>query len=264
MGQAKRYRESGGATDADGVINPDLSGIVPGIRSNVLFAHIRAASSGRVTNGNSHPFSFQQLLWMHNGGVSSEVDQELKNLVKTKSKFSQLGFRDLVSGQTDSEYLGAYFASLLGSRNTTAKDKREYTSVCERRTFGLAELRQAMNETIRRVEELESSVSLPSASLNMAVTDGKHVVATRYRTKRDEDPPSLYYARTPGALWVASEPLDGKLGGTYGFQQRAWTSLSKDEMLSYVVATDELQLECLSKSCEDDRRYRGASRSTSP
>ena len=54
----------------------------------------------------------------------------------------------------------------------------------------------------------------------------------RYRTARDKDPPGLFYARSGGAVWVASEPLDGQLSGTWNGEDRTWTPLAKRQQIS--------------------------------
>lgn len=109
-------------------------------------------------------------------------------------------------------------------------------------------------------------------SLNIAVTDGEHVVAIRYRSCATEDPPSLYFAlgdrwdasgmanpqhlpmnttehHGSTALLVASEPLTAS-------NSTPWRLMAKDQMLSYEVASGALELHCLTKACKEDVRHR--------
>ena len=119
-----------------------------------------------------------------------------------------------------------------------------------------------------RDEDHEGVLKGIDSSLNFAVGDGQHVVATRYRTSADEEPPSLYYAldmageeggdeeqkptnRGPN-LWVASEPLDGSTSDG----PRTWHLLAKDQMISFDSDTGVAAFHCLSKACEAELEYR--------
>jgi hypothetical protein len=95
----------------------------------------------------------------------------------------------MIAGTTDTEHIGALFIEYLG------KDPHSSSVTIE-------EMKAAMFKTIQFVvrltkkfktklgEEIESELS---SSLNLAVTDGKRVVATRYRNHPTDVPPSLYY-----------------------------------------------------------------------
>lgn len=82
-----------------------------------------------------------------------------------------------------------------------------------------------------------------ASSLNLAVSDGRTVVATRYRSCLFQEPPSLYLnvdGVEKGVLYFASEPLD---------RTDAWELLHKDEML--IVTIDAgITRECLSQTCD--------------
>ena len=46
-----------------------------------------------------------------------------------------------------------------------------------------------------------------TSSFNLALTDGKSIICTRYINSDDEDPPSLYIKQQNGQVYIASEPL---------------------------------------------------------
>lgn len=50
------------------------------VESTGIFAHIRAATDGDLNPENSHPFAFNQLLWMHNGGIPQKVCNPTKDV----------------------------------------------------------------------------------------------------------------------------------------------------------------------------------------
>jgi len=41
------------------------------IQTNCFFAHVRAATVGDVSYENTHPFSYNEFLMMHNGGIEN-------------------------------------------------------------------------------------------------------------------------------------------------------------------------------------------------
>lgn len=232
---AKRERSSEPAVGDDGLPHATLLRIARQVKSNVIFAHIRAATDGDASRLDSHPFLFNNILFMHNGGVARK--EELKKSISCERA------NKLIKGSTDSEIAGAVFVShLVGD-------------VCSLSSFTRAELEKGMMSTVSDIEATENACK-EASSLNLAATDGNTLVATRYRSCSSDEPPSLYYSYTPGGVWIASEPLDGKIEGA----TRDWTMLSKDQMLSYNVATDNLVLRCLSFSCRLEQAYRYATR----
>ena len=238
--QPRRYRSSNGATSNPlNTTDPELVAQIfqQSIFSRVLFAHIRASTDGVPSENNSHPFVFGRLLFMHNGGIHNKVA-----LVDDLSNCS--GLHQLVTGDTDTEWGGALFASFL---HVQKKDNEEI-NVCHYQTdFSMAELRNAMKKTVARLSSDQSGGS----SLNLAVSNGVYVIAIRYRTLINEEPPSLYYSFVNSSLWVASEPLDQE-----GGHEREWVLMAKDQMVTFDTSTNELSLECLTKACEDELEYR--------
>ncbi|CAD7943485.1 unnamed protein product [Amoebophrya sp. A25] len=94
------------------VTAPDLVALTQIVKSPIIFGHIRAATKGAPLvvhrRANAHPFLFNGIMWMHNGGLPSHAQDALRNNILCEDLKGLL-----VSGSTDSEYLGAYFVSQL-------------------------------------------------------------------------------------------------------------------------------------------------------
>jgi len=215
------------------VHNRNLQRLASKIRSKLIFAHLRAASeSSPVTETNCHPFIFGRFLFMHNGGVARflKVKRHLIRRLSNESLYK-------IEGTTDSEYAAALFIDQLPGKNSLGE-------------FSPQEIKRALLNTIcilihlvKSMELQERKKSHKPSSLNFAVTDGKTVVATRFRNNDEQDPPSLYYACTseytckngvikievsqPGektkAVIVCSEPLT--------YDPSKWTLVPKNHVL---------------------------------
>jgi predicted glutamine amidotransferase len=209
---------------------------------------------------------------MHNGGVAgfSGIRDQLQDHIQCPA------VRAVVKGGTDSELLGAVFMHHAAG-----------SAVCDaNRVYSLRMLQEAMVNTLDDLESLRSlnaRACVTGDSLNLAVTDGEHVVAIRFRSCSVEDPPSLYFAlgqrwggdsdgsngemihplqwavnltslegvveAEPPVLVVASEPLSPS-------QKGAWHLMAKDQMISYEVRTGRMELHCLTTACTEDMRHR--------
>ena len=42
-------------------------------QSSLVFAHVRASTSGALAEINCHPWSYHSLMWMHNGTLSQRL-----------------------------------------------------------------------------------------------------------------------------------------------------------------------------------------------
>jgi len=255
--------------------NAELQAFTTNIKSQVLFGHLRASSSssssgdggnvgeavGDLQRVNTHPFVYNGVLWMHNGGLPQNVLDHLKNTLLCDRLQ-----RVLVQGATDSEHLGAFFVQQLINEDetkepsienfcapraskefvpsTTTTTTTETEAVQPEATEGEGDstedestststststsstttlvttpkpnffytafdLVNALRSTIRAITDATGSSDGPNAaSINLGISDGNTVLALRYRTAANEDPPSLFYARTTKGVWIASEPLD--------------------------------------------------------
>ncbi len=163
--------------------NLNLNRLSACIKSSLIFTHVRAASPGSViSENNCHPFNFGKLLWMHNGGVAyfSQIKRRIHALL-SDDIFA------MVHGTTDSETCGALFVSFLPNQDPT-------------QDLTLGDLKYAMLKTVSTILSIvndytkEHELERTPCSLNFAVSNGKHVVATRFRNHVIEEPPSLYYS----------------------------------------------------------------------
>lgn len=168
--------------------NQNLQNLGDHITSPLIFAHIRAASSGHdpwekisVSQENCHPFTFGKFTFMHNGGIPhfSKIKLRLLNLL------SETFFNE-IKGSTDSEHMFALFLTILYSKHL---DNSDYATI----NPSVDDIVEALNQTISTIIHLCARVEIEEAcSINICVTDGVNIVATRYRNG-PQNPPSLYY-----------------------------------------------------------------------
>jgi len=83
--------------------NINLHRMAPKILSDLIFAHVRAASpSSPIVETNTHPFSFGKYLWMHNGGIANFTALKRQLAMRLSTHIY-----NLIKGTTDSEF-GAF------------------------------------------------------------------------------------------------------------------------------------------------------------
>lgn len=152
------------------------------IHSPLILAHVRAASTGAqpldddviISTENCHPFKYGRWTFVHNGGIPYFKKMKRSIILHIKEEY----FQD-ISGSTDSEYIFALFLSLLPNRDEDAT---------------VPEMIHAVNTTISTILELCVATGIKDpCSLNVCITDGINIIATRFRN--GEMPPSLYYKR---------------------------------------------------------------------
>lgn len=155
--------------------NKNLRSITPKIRSECLFAHVRAATVGNVSELNCHPFQYENFLMMHNGGIK-QFDKIKRPLLESLSneRFRWIG------GQTDSQHI---FALTLDHLLDTPKKPAPQDYL------------DAFCQTFDKIEQLKSRYGLDEPSfLNLMITDGDLVVGSRYVTDPEKSPRSLYHS----------------------------------------------------------------------
>jgi len=187
--------------------NRNLVSLARVTQSECILAHVRAASKDlAVSESNCHPFVWNRFAFMHNGDIGG-FRAIRRGILQS---LSDRAF-NVIQGGTDSEHL---FAMLLDELNFNAHPPSLETLV------------EAVRRTIRSVEEIHRAHACSDpAYLNIAVTDGINLVATRYVSHGRSDPASLHYsagsryechggacrmrAAEPGqhAVIVSSEPL---------------------------------------------------------
>ncbi|KAK4984964.1 hypothetical protein LTR66_008316 [Elasticomyces elasticus] len=136
---------------------------------------------------NNHPFVFGRYTFMHNGQIA--------DFVLIRRALSELLDDDVyahVIGSTDSEHLGALIISHL----TSGKGKSSWET-----EYPVAKLADAMRRAVKSVIEIQRKQLGERAQpndLNLALTDGKRMVAYRFRNHATEQPPSLYWSTEAG------------------------------------------------------------------
>lgn len=164
--------------------NRNLRSLAPRVKTECLLAHVRAATVGEVSEANCHPFRYKNLLMAHNGGI--EEFSKAKRKIRAPLTDELYNW---IKGQTDSEHI---FASML---NYLFRNHKTVT------TDTVAD---AFDHTFVMVKNLIKEVGIAEpAYLNMAVTDGSFIVATRYCTDPAEEPLTLYHSE--GSRYVVED-----------------------------------------------------------
>ncbi|KAH8921098.1 N-terminal nucleophile aminohydrolase [Atractiella rhizophila] len=163
--------------------NKNLQQLCSKLKSRLVFAHVRASTSGVLSEENCHPWTYQSLLWMHNGGVSNFP--AIKRSLQAKLSDETFSF---VNGNTDSEWCFALFLENL-----------KKAAPLDSPTFPHQLLREKMLVTIAQINELCESVPVKNGHrepnlLNFCVTDGESVVVTRYISSKEQDAASLFFS----------------------------------------------------------------------
>ena len=155
--------------------NRNLRSLAPKTKTDCMIAHVRAASVGEVSESNCHPFQYKNLLMAHNGGV--EEFQKIKRKIREPLTDEMYNW---IKGQTDSEHIYAYLVNVL---------------LTQHKTIGVDEVVDAFEKTFTFVKKLMAEEGIADAGyLNMAMTNGLFIVATRYCTDPNEEPLTLYHS----------------------------------------------------------------------
>lgn len=155
--------------------NENLRHLARVTRSPCILAHVRAATPGMpVTLGNCHPFSWGPLAFMHNGHVGGFRRIRRRLLGRLSD-----GTFEIIGGSTDSEHVFALFVERYQDMDVEDPTER---------------LAAALAATIEEVEDMRRDTELEEDSeLNLAISDGRCAVVSRYRSDVSKRAPSLYY-----------------------------------------------------------------------
>ncbi|CAL9733065.1 probable glutamine amidotransferase Dug3p [Monosporozyma unispora] len=211
--------------------NQNLETLSEKTKSDLVFAHVRASTYGVLAETNCHPFTYHNICFMHNGGISNF------NMIKRKLLI-HIGdiYLNFLQGSTDSECAFALFLDTL--------DKMGYDPSRKEGNFGHIALRNAMLKTIEYIKDWTQEIGSGEPSLlNFAVTDGSTVVVSRYITSKTDEAASLHFSSgsrfvetSPGeyrmerldrkqdVVMVASEPLT--------FERGDWTAVPTNSILT--------------------------------
>jgi glutamine amidotransferase len=166
--------------------------------STCVLAHIRAATATAIAPTNNHPFVFGRHTIMHNGYISDfpEIARQMTNLMSPE-EFEHIG------GKTDSEHFAALYMSYLtfGAEASPALTAPNSSNGKWERSYTTAEMLKALQHAANTVIDLQQKalgIKAEPNDLNVCVTDGKQLVAMRFRNHATEQPPSLYYSTSAG------------------------------------------------------------------
>ncbi|KAI3648499.1 hypothetical protein MP228_006353 [Amoeboaphelidium protococcarum] len=234
--------------------NTNLIRLSEKIRTKLLFAHVRAASSDFnsqsimaqpppiVSESNCHPWNYGPIMFMHNGYINN-FQKFKKVLINDLCDELYLG----VKGNTDSEYAFALYLQILFDGDPEGNKDR-----LKKGGFSAEELADAMVKTIARINKYcldyhrkvhgDDLSSFGTSLLNFGLTDGETVIATRYVNHRENEPASLYYStgsafeqcspgvykmqksqRRENVCIISSEPLT--------YECRDWMSVPANTMI---------------------------------
>lgn len=212
--------------------NINLASLASVVQSPCILAHVRAATQpDSVSEANCHPFVADRLAFMHNGelGGFKELRRDLL------SSLSDASF-ERICGRTDSEHLFALFLDRLGTSGDDASAEDLAGALVK--TFEEA-LLLAQRHGSGRVDSF----------LNVAITNGRSAVVTRFTTKAGYDGESLYWIQGrrcvceggmcrmkptengTGAVVVSSERLDDDAG---------WSPVPRNHMVLVSAETEAL------------------------
>lgn len=193
------------------------------IKSNLIFAHIRAikpfSSNSIVNYQNCHPFNYFNFTWMHNGDIKHNI--ELEKYVYSNCNDDLL---KLIKGNTDSEYMFYIFISLIPERYKNKK------------YLPINIIKEVFLNTLKLVNQINK---YSSSSMNIAFSDGKTIICSRYINSKNDTPPSLYYSynslgmksnadvNEKKNIIISSEPIEKKSVN--------WKLIPKNKLLIYTT-----------------------------
>ncbi|KZE29216.1 class II glutamine amidotransferase [Chelatococcus daeguensis] len=159
----------------------NLRSVCTQVRSGQFFAHVRAATGTVTSRANCHPFAHGRWMFMHNGQIGgyTQIKRRLEAALPDE-------FYHARQGTTDSEVL------FLLALAEIAKGSPPPEAVAATLGFTKMLMRDAsVDEALR---------------FTAALTDGETLYC--FRVACDDRPASLYFSEQPGAVTVASEPVD--------------------------------------------------------
>lgn len=161
--------------------NTNLRHLARKIQSDCFLGHIRKSTVGDVNINNCHPFHYQNFAMVHNGTI--------KNFGNIKKQLIDELDNDLflnISGNTDSECL--FLLIMQFAKQDSLED--------------------AVLKAFAWVREKQAALDDTNyAKINIAITDGKELIATHYATK-NRSCLGLHYFFDDNAIRIGSESLD--------------------------------------------------------
>jgi len=159
--------------------NQNLIYNAPLIRTNCLFAHIRAATEGGINEANTHPFNYERFLMMHNGSIPQFPRIRRKLLALLNDEIFQW-----IKGQTDSEHVFALLMQhVFDMRGSGPRLTEEQIRQCFQKTF----------DVVQQLK-VDAGIGNEVSNFNMMVTSGRRIFGTRYSSHPDRETRTLYYS----------------------------------------------------------------------
>ena len=205
-----------------------------GIRSHLLFAHVRAATAGTsVTEESCHPFAYGRYLFQHNGTIAGWHDGRVRRALLNQLNDELYGYA-VRNGASDSIVAFALFLNQM-DRGTSER-------------YSAAELQEMLLHTIALIVETTTTCLLGTNSpcsdrtpanrksmprddvflLNFLVTDGETLLATKYvRGLRDLDAPaaSLYFGAASSYGPVTHHVGTGAEDYAFSYRAATWAGV---------------------------------------
>lgn len=132
------------------------------LSSQAFVAHVRKATCGSVAMENTHPFHHGRWLFCHNGNIEGFGQLRPFFLEEIAEPF-----RDLITGNTDSEH--CFYLFLTELDRLAGLDGSSGDAVME-----------ALTETLRRIDHWSRILHTEPPILNFLVTDGQLLATTRF------------------------------------------------------------------------------------
>lgn len=229
--------------------NLNLQRLAEKTRSRLIFAHVRASSYGVLSETNCHPFTYHNIMFMHNGGISNFKRIKRKLISHIEDEF----FLTL-QGSTDSECSFALFLDTLFKMGYDPKLDHVVPADA---------LRKALVKTIQYIKDWVSELNVkdPDPSLmNFAVTDGDSIVVSRYVSSKVDEAASLYFStgskfmevspgqfkmerlnRSQDIIMVASEPLTFERGDWICVPTNSTITIKKQTVMLHPIIDEYYQ-----------------------
>lgn len=178
------------------------------LTSKCFLAHVRASTVGDVSQSNCHPFAFDRYAFVHNGTVMG-----FEQLKRPLFDYIEDDLFHCIKGNTDSECF--------------------FMLVMHYRVYQQLSLLESVKAAIQWISETKEALDILERSrLNIVLTDGKELVATRYASHGLE-PLSVYYRRDRledggVAYVVSSEPLTSHTREWTLFPENSYLHISCD------------------------------------
>jgi glutamine amidotransferase len=143
------------------------------LKASLFFAHVRDATPGiPVSQANCHPFALGRYLFMHNGAIKPfhALRRPLLNQLSDQAFHA-------IQGNTDSELVFALLLERLHFQHDAS----------------LSNIIEALRETVALLlDTIQTHAPEGHASLNLGLSNGEWMLATRYTSMPDKSPISLF------------------------------------------------------------------------